>query len=328
MHLVANDRDALVALNDRRLQRLLRAEERDAERELERVIVEEARPIVAGIVSRYTRTGTLLTADDADDVIATVNLRLVEKLRAVSRGPDEAIQNLQSYVATLAYNSVNDLLRKRFPERARLKKRVRYALTTDTRLALWMTLAGPAGGLREWEGREDALEEMPPVRAAAGHEDHEVLPELFRTVGRPVLVDALVDVVAELWSVSDSPAEPELAHLPALAPAADARVEASDFARALWEEIRRLRPPQRKALLLNLRYNGELDVISVLMLSGIARFSDIAAALEMTETELAAIWKELPLDDLHIAGLLQVTRQQVINLRKAARNRLSRRLPR
>jgi hypothetical protein len=34
----------------------------------------------------------------------------------------------------------------------------------------------------------------------------------------------------------------------------------------------------------------------------------------------------LPLDDATIAGLLGLTRQQVINLRKSARERLARRL--
>jgi hypothetical protein len=40
------------------------------------------------------------------------------------------------------------------------------------------------------------------------------------------------------------------------------------------------------------------------------------------------LWKELPLDDLTIAGRLGATRQQVINLRKSARARLVRRLGR
>ena len=42
--------------------------------------------------------------------------------------------------------------------------------------------------------------------------------------------------------------------------------------------------------------------------------------------QLALIWNDLPLDDLKIAALLGTERQQVINLRQAARNRLARRL--
>jgi hypothetical protein len=41
---------------------------------------------------------------------------------------------------------------------------------------------------------------------------------------------------------------------------------------------------------------------------------------------MAAVWNELPLEDAVIAERLGATRQQVINLRKCARARLSRRL--
>ena len=40
----------------------------------------------------------------------------------------------------------------------------------------------------------------------------------------------------------------------------------------------------------------------------------------------AALWNDLPLEDTAISGLLGVTRQQVINLRKVARERLVRRI--
>ncbi len=38
--------------------------------------------------------------------------------------------------------------------------------------------------------------------------------------------------------------------------------------------------------------------------------------------ELATLWQELPLEDARIAVILDVTRQQVINLRRTARERL------
>jgi hypothetical protein len=46
----------------------------------------------------------------------------------------------------------------------------------------------------------------------------------------------------------------------------------------------------------------------------------------MSAENLAAIWNDLPLEDIRIAELLQLTRQQVINARKSARERLARRL--
>jgi hypothetical protein len=46
----------------------------------------------------------------------------------------------------------------------------------------------------------------------------------------------------------------------------------------------------------------------------------------VTTDKLAEIWNDLPLDDLRIASMLGVSRQQVINFRKSARVKLSRRM--
>jgi hypothetical protein len=59
---------------------------------------------------------------------------------------------------------------------------------------------------------------------------------------------------------------------------------------------------------------------------GIATFRQMAEALGMSPEKLPELWSELPLEDTRIAELLQLTRQQVINARKSARNRLTRRL--
>ena len=53
---------------------------------------------------------------------------------------------------------------------------------------------------------------------------------------------------------------------------------------------------------------------------------EIAVILEIDAVALAEIWGRLPLSDLEVAGKLGIQRQQVINLRKAARERLGRRL--
>ena len=58
---------------------------------------------------------------------------------------------------------------------------------------------------------------------------------------------------------------------------------------------------------------------------GVASFREVAAALEMTPQELAEVWNRLPLEDREIAARLGVDRQQVINLRSTARERLARR---
>ena len=294
------------------------------EREIERLIA-ESQPVINGVVARYTRSRTL-TPEDAEDVHSTIQLRLVSKLRAISSGPEEAIQSFRGYVATLAYNVVNDHLRKRFPERARLKARLRYALTHDPRLAIWQADSGLLCGLAAWQGRQDCIETLPSRMAIDGRDAATALEQIFRAVQAPVLFDDAVDALAGEWKIVDLDTSPLEAIEESIDPAS--RAEDLDFARALWAEIRELPPMQRKALLLNLRYGGESNIISLFILGRIARFDEIAEALEMSRSELASIWRQLPIDDATIAGRFGITRQQVINLRKSARMRLSRRLGR
>lgn len=313
---------------DGRLHALLRAEGSAVDREIEQIVL-DARPLIDAILSRYRRSESLLPPEDADDLRATIHLRLLERLRAFRSDARVPIQNFQSYVATLTYNAVSDFMRAQFPERARLKKRVRYALTADARLAMWHAEEGVAAGLAEWAGRADVssqrLTTAAPLDATPADTAQAIL-EVLREVRQPVLVDRLVDHLHERWR--GRPPTPVDAEIAASHDDHAARLEDRDFARVLWEEIRQLRAGQRKALLLNLRYGGDLDIITVLVMSGIATFAELAETLEMSYGELMTVWSDLPLDDGRIAEMLQLTRQQVINLRKAARDRLSRRMPR
>jgi hypothetical protein len=94
----------------------------------------------------------------------------------------------------------------------------------------------------------------------------------------------------------------------------------------LWSEICLLPRRQRVALLLNLRNPQGINIITLLPLTSIATFEEIAHALEIPAGEFETLWANLPLDDLSIARYLGATRQQVINLRKTARERLLRRI--
>ena len=323
-----NERASLVALNDPRLSDLVRANGDEVEREIERLIAATA-PVTQAILGRHLRAGTHFRREDAQDVEAVIHLHLVQKLRAVAASPDQAIQNFHAYAATLTYNAVNDHLRKQFPERARLKTRLRYAANHDPRLAMWVTTGGLLCGLAEWRSRYDALAQLPPavierVSQLDPDDAAAALAEIFAATGRPVLLEPVVDGVAEAWGIVDyAPASLDQIGEGLLPTVQHGDV---DFVRALWKEIRELRPMQRKALLLNLRFGGETNVISLLVLAKIARFDEIAEALELSRAELAALWRTLPMEDAAIAGRFGITRQQVINLRKSARERLWRRL--
>src|SRR5204863_5662800 len=102
--------------------------------------------------------------------------------------------------------------------------------------------------------------------------------------------------------------------------------ELKQWIRHLWQEVCCLPIAQRQALLLNLREEAGGSALMLVPMSGVASIREIAQALAMTATELAELWNKLPIDDLTIAQRLGLTRQQVINLRKSARARLTRRM--
>jgi RNA polymerase sigma factor (sigma-70 family) len=297
------------------------------EAEIERLLVGVAAPLVRSIVSRYVRGGGCLPADAAD-LESMISLRLLQKFRRIAAAPHDAIEEVERYVATVSYNVINDYLRRRFPERTRHKNRIRYMLTHDPRLALWNAPVGPAGGLKEWHGSATVATSvtLEPEQARAMRDQRrpaDALHALFVGVGAPLSLETLVDYTAAEWNVPLRPAAVELVDEHEGLPA---QIERREFLRVLWREIEQLLPMQRKALLLNLRDEETANVVAFVVLTGTAQFDDVATALGMTIEELSAIWNDLPLDDLQIAALLNVTRQQVINLRKSARDRLRRRL--
>jgi hypothetical protein len=154
---------------------------------------------------------------------------------------------------------------------------------------------------------------------------HDAVLAMLQRAGRPLLLDTLVGIVAELWEVTEARFEQPDDRLSERAPSHAAQYETRQLLHACWSEILLLPPKQRAALLLNLRDPDGVNLIALLVLVRVAAFEEIAGAVGASTDELTSIWESLPLDDLAIAARLQMTRQQVINLRRTARQRLARR---
>ncbi|MEO8036591.1 MAG: hypothetical protein ABI837_19295, partial [Acidobacteriota bacterium] len=142
-------------------------------------------------------------------MIATVTLRLVRKLRLLG-AEQGAIRQFEDYVATLTYNTVYDYLRRRFPERSRLKNRLRYVLTRDPRLSLWSAPSGMAAGLAAWDGSSIVAQriDLPDESKTRVMRDDgapaDSLLAILVHVGAPVSLDALTDATASLWGIGRS----------------------------------------------------------------------------------------------------------------------------
>ena len=298
--------------------------------QIESLILDHAKPTMERIITHFLYASSLQEAD-AHDVVATVTLRLIRKLQAPEISERDPIRQFDSYVARLTYNTIYDTIRRRFPERTKLKNRLRYLASSDRRLALWTAPSGVAVGLAKWHGADRVLERADVGIDSAStimldrERPADALEAVLRSIGSPILLNSLTGIMATLWGVSDVEVirdQPLVDEKPTPL----ARLESREFLGALWDEIRQLKPEHRTALLLNLRDPDGHNGMALLVLTGVATLDALAEALGMTTRGLAELWPSLPVDDLTIAATLGVNRQQVINYRRSARERLTRKM--
>jgi DNA-directed RNA polymerase specialized sigma24 family protein len=268
--------------------------------------------------------GSALREEDRADIRSNVLLRLLPRLQS-----GEPIDNFEAFVAAATHNAVSDHLRRSRPERTRLKNRLRYLARHDAAFVIRQKESGALFGLAAWEAARAGVPCPPrhelPDAAFIRDDERAAVRAILEHAGGPIALDDLLTLLVDAWNVreADMVDVNSLAHV-----GADAvtLLEQRDELSALWNEIALLPAPQRAALLLNLRDGEGTNALALVILLDIASFEDVAAAVGMTRDRLAAIWSELPLDDNRLAGQLGLTRQQIINLRSSARQRLIRRM--
>jgi hypothetical protein len=331
------------------------ADDGESSRLLEGLLCNNADPLIREIVGYKLRNSISVASTgesaDAEDVCGEVLAQLVARLQELKTSPEEkAILNFRGYVAGMAYNACDDYLRGKYPQRSALKARLRYLLNTRSAFALWK--AGDRQwlcGLEAWREKHSVayaapnpsfLQQGAPVENSATKVEGDngihggtdtielarVVSSVFSARGEPIEFDQLVSTVAGILGVRDQVEQisESIEQCYAASSLAD-DVALRQRLERMWGEICQLPVAQRVALLLNLRGTSEDNLISLFPLTNVATMRQIAQALEMPADQLAGLWNDLPLDDLSIAEFLCITRQQVINLRKSARHRLTRR---
>lgn len=297
------------------------------------VILGSVGPQVTRLLTDAARRGGVRSSD-TEDLANEVVLRVIVQLRRLAEDPvSEPIARLGDYVDTVFRHALDDHQRRLDPPRAKLAHRVRYVLSHTRTLAVWGR-DPMLCGLVEWIGRGSSGT-VPQLLGSAGHFRpgapalRAMVEKLVRAAGAPVEVSDLIDALASASGLSAEPfvADTALRSLSLSADPGEGLVS-RQYLSQLWGEIERLPVPQRWALLLNLRTDDGDSIARALALLGIAGVRRLAAGLQMPVSELLALWNELPLPDLRIAAMLGLTRQQIINLRKSARERLARRMGR
>jgi DNA-directed RNA polymerase specialized sigma24 family protein len=311
----------------------------DAESMLESLLVDFAHPIAKRVVR--SRLGSLYTPADAAELSSEAMLELLSRLRSFRAGAAGAADfPFDALTAGVAANTVHRFFARRFPERSRLRKRLRYAVETGDRFRLWLTADGATvcglAAARAGDRLADAADierclSRLRTRPLPAHPLSTLVFEILRALARPVDLSRLTGIAADLTGIQEpsfaSPStggEEDAPEFPAdPAPSAAARLELRQQLEGLWSEVLLLSPRHRNALLLSARASSGA-ALWLLADLGIASFRAIAAALETTVDDLAALWNLLPLADTEIAARLGLARQQVINLRSTARERLER----
>lgn len=321
-----------------------------ADQLLTNLIQEHADPVITRILRAKLRVSLTVangtqTNQDALEIANGLRITLLRDLKALQSNPARQIASFHDYVAIKAYSACADYFRERNPRRWRLKNSLRYQLKHNPRFALWQ--AGDNrwyAGFQGWRaneispGRPDFpdLDKSLLDRSKTSSADVQVanlLTAIFAHAGGALEFDRLVTLAAEAMDIVDAlpqsldslNREAE-SRQPSRSPRIDIRLEQRLFLERLWVEVCELPVLQRAALLLNLRDANGGSAIFFLPYLGIASTEQIAEVLEIQNERFQTIWSDLPMEDSQIALMLGLTRQQVINLRKTARERLKRKV--
>jgi RNA polymerase sigma factor (sigma-70 family) len=228
---------------------------------------------------------------DAEDLFQEIMTKIVQALHDLhSPRANTDIQNLKQYVARIASNACNDVLRTKSPARARLKNNLRFLLTHHRDFAVWKIEGETLSGFAAWrdttqsessqrelfdiEGtiatfrstqfRNEGIKQVPLTRVVA---------ELFRWVGSPVELDSLVNAVATLLDVKDFPDETidenNVEHAEALIAentvTTGSRLEEQALLRELWQALRELSAQQRDVFCFGFEDQSGRDLFTVLL---------------------------------------------------------------
>ena len=326
-----------------------------AEELLIELVCQHAEPIITNIIRNKLRVSLRLSEggsqnQDGLEIAGDLRATIISELRDTKIKPGRrTIGDFHRYVAIKSYSACADYFREKHRHRRRLKDMLRRHLRQSARFSLWKAESRHwLCGLSSWGEQESTTQpydypsslkdaESDLFADIRGSDIHhlpaaDLLTSVFERIGHPLELDHLVAIAAEIWDIKDQPIESydndEAKRSSLVDPSVgfDKVLEERSYLDALWPEICSLPALQRVALLLNLRDAQGGSVIAFIPHLGIASKREIAELIGMGYEQFLDLWNELPLDDSRIAQLFDITRQQVINLRKTGRERLVRRM--
>jgi DNA-directed RNA polymerase specialized sigma24 family protein len=308
-----------------------------AETLLGKLVISHVEPLALRIASHRLRHHSTEHHNHIEDVASEAVVAFLLHVGDLRKGRVAPVGNLDAFVATLAARACNDYFRRAHPAFHSLRNKLRYLFERYPDLARWRDPGSGMWlcGLAAWQ--TSAHKERPPIAGMERLEGLEMAPlnlhpadqlaHIFQRVNAPIPFNDLALLMARIWNVQDGTADLEEENeIADTGCPVDITMAQKQWLAALWKHIGELTRNQRAALLLNLRGPDGGCGASLLVSTGVATVRQIALAAGIPDVEFAHMWEKLPLSDLEIAGLLSITRQQVINLRKYARVKLARQM--
>lgn len=322
---------------------IVATDEDDANRAAEVIFAEHTIRDVNRIIGFKTRC-VRIDAQAASDVTSDVFVQLWIRLRKCREGA-EPIRCWSTYVKQTTHNTWRAYLRHKRPAWHALKNRIRFVIRCEEDLTLWQDDNGEwLCGLLPWRSQPSVTSEdvqgIVNGSRSLDSEDFwkgysrkdlaEQLRGLLREVGGPLDLDTVVGLLLPLQATDYhlvSADEPMYAQsMVAGGASVDEGLARRETLEWLWTEICALPANQLNALLLNLRGDDGFPALELFLLSGVVKLPTLARALDLSTKDFVRLLPHLPLDDATIGTMLGKTVQQVINLRKSARDRLRRRM--
>src|SRR5262245_44417556 len=250
------------------------------------------------------------TQPEAEDLYQTIVLKLVTSIR--NKNIDQASQNIEeirNYIAKIAHNVCNDYLRMKYPERNRLKNRLRDLMKRHSGFSCWKAEDQLLCGYSSWAGGMESSKVAMIMREL---EENENLADVLRTNGKELIKLELSDLVEELFDRCEGPIEIErLVHMIAgvqgvkdhqkesidsspfstlriaNAPGRDhEELETRELLRHLWMEVCRLPRNQRKTFALTSGAHTGESLLHTILHEQIVTIAQIYNALEISRDEL------------------------------------------
>ncbi|MCA1595451.1 MAG: hypothetical protein LC772_03375 [Chloroflexi bacterium] len=339
---------------DRLLSSYLCERDRNTETRLLERLAAEVRAVVSRVLAANFGAYPY-DKQRAEDIGQDCMLAILTKIHRLKSGSDETpVTSLSAYAAATARNAFRGELRARRPERARLRARISDLIKSNPdRFGIWSWGDHTVCGLAEWMGAGapilgpagsfPAARPSPVTPAALGYRIANLDPaaasdleSYLRWIGTAVGINELADQLAP----DTRPAGPALAgtsrtdmlegsheadpldQVPDMIENVEDRVvdqiHREQLLRTAWSQLVQLPHRQRVALLLALPPEAFLAYRLLVGREALAK------CLETTPAEVDAIPRTLPRSDADLAQQMGLKRQQVINLRLSARQRLGR----